>query len=50
MALTAGIIKGGALLEDSRRFVEAWDPGVDTDANLDRILDENLLAKLACQR
>lgn len=45
MALTARIIKGGALLEDSRRFVEAWDPRVDTNTNLERILDHNLLAK-----
>lgn len=45
MAFTARIIKGGALLEDSRRFVEAWDPGLDAEANLERMLDENLLAK-----
>ncbi|CAN5120820.1 DUF1819 family protein [soil metagenome] len=45
MAFTARIIKGGALLEDSRRFVEAWDPALDAEANLERILDENLLAK-----
>jgi hypothetical protein len=45
MGFTARIIKGGALLEDSRRLVEAWEPAVDTGDNLERILDENLLAK-----
>lgn len=45
MALTARIIKGGALLEDSRRFVESWDPCLDGEANLANILDHNMLAK-----
>jgi len=50
MALTTRVIKGGALLEDSRRFVEAWDPDLATDANLAHILGENLLAKPSLSR
>lgn len=50
MALTARIIKGGALLEDSRRFVEAWDSELDDDANLALIAERNLLAKPSASR
>lgn len=50
MTLTARIIKGGALLEDSRRFVEAWDPQLDKQANLARIQERNLLGKASSSR
>jgi len=43
--LTAKIVKGGALLEDTRRMVEAWDASQTTAENLERIVGENLLAK-----
>lgn len=50
MALTARIIKGGALLEDSRRFLEAWDPSLDADTNLARIIGDNLMVKPSLSR
>ncbi len=43
--LTSNILKGGALLDDARRLVEVWDLYEDTAWNLDRITEENLLAK-----
>ncbi len=43
--LTSNIQKGGALLDDCRRVVEAWDPHEPPAENLGRIADENLLAK-----
>lgn len=42
---TSNILKGGALLDDARRLVDVWDLGEDMTWNLDRIADENLLAK-----
>lgn len=39
------IIKGGALLDDSRRFVEVWRPELPADANVARIVEGNLLGK-----
>lgn len=42
---TVNIQKGGALLDDSRRVVEVWDPALGADANLERIRHENLLGK-----
>ncbi|MFN0154667.1 MAG: BrxA family protein [Gaiella sp.] len=42
---TANIQKGGALLDDARRFVEVWDEAEDVTWNLGRIADQNLLAK-----
>ncbi len=50
MALTARIIKGGALLDDSRRFVEAWDPELDAETNLAQISENNLLGKPSASR
>ena len=50
MALTARIIKGGALLEDTRRFVEVWEPELGADANLARIAERNLLGKPSASR
>jgi hypothetical protein len=43
--LTSNILKGGALLDDARRLVEVWDLNEDAAWNLDRIAEENLLAK-----
>lgn len=43
--LGSNIIKGGALLDDSRRLVEAWDRDVDAAANLQRIREQNALGK-----
>jgi hypothetical protein len=39
------IIKGGALLADSRRLLEAWDPSESPEANLDRIESIGALGK-----
>lgn len=41
--LTSNVMKVGAHLDDTRAFVEAWDPTLDTNANVERIVDENLL-------
>lgn len=42
---TARIIKGGALLADTRRFLEAWDPDLSPQANLKRITEQAQLGK-----
>ncbi len=41
--LSSNLLKGGALLDDTRRFVEVWDDAAPVDVNLDRIVTENLL-------
>jgi hypothetical protein len=41
----SNIQKGGALLDDARRFVEVWDLNDGSTSNLARIVGENLLAK-----
>lgn len=43
--LTAKIVNGGALLADTRRFLEAWDPNLRPEANLLRIAEEGRLGK-----
>jgi len=43
--LSSRIIKAGALLEDTRRFLEAWDPGVDQTTNLSRMRGSGVLGK-----
>ncbi len=48
--LTSNIQKGGALLDDCRRLVEAWEPGQTPAENLARVADENLLAKASRTR
>ena len=48
--LTSNIQKGGALLDDCRRVVEAWDNDRTPDENLARIADENVLAKTSRAR
>lgn len=45
MTFSSRIIKGGALLEDTKRLVEAWDPSEDERRNLERILGSGGLAK-----
>jgi hypothetical protein len=47
---TVNIQKGGALLADTRRLVEVWDPTQSSDHNLDRIADENRLGKATRRR
>ncbi len=49
-ALTTNIQKGGALLDDARRVVEAWDLELSPEANIARIADENLLGKASRSR
>jgi len=39
------LLKGGALLADTRRLIEVWEDDASTGDNLDRITDGNLLAK-----
>jgi hypothetical protein len=48
--LTSNIQKGGALLDDCRRIVEAWDRDGTPEENIARIADENLLAKASRTR
>lgn len=40
---SSNILKGGALLEDTRRLVDVWDDDLSGDENIDRILQLNLL-------
>ena len=49
-AYTVNIQKGGALLEDSRRLIEAWDLEASPDENLERIASANLLGKATRRR
>lgn len=41
--LTSNVMKVGAHLDDTRAFVDAWDPALDANANVERIVNENLL-------
>jgi hypothetical protein len=40
---TTRIIKGGALLAETKRFLEVWDDGLSVETNLERIRTLNLL-------
>lgn len=42
---TTNIQKGGALLDDARMMVEAWDPALSADENLDAVRDGGRLVK-----
>lgn len=42
---TTNIQKGGALLDDARLMVEAWDPALSTEANLHAVRDGGRLVK-----
>ena len=48
--LSSRIMKGGALLNESRILVEQWDLSAEPSINLSRIVDENLLAKKSTMR
>ncbi|MBX7132277.1 MAG: DUF1819 family protein [Fimbriimonadaceae bacterium] len=50
MTFTGNIQKGGAMLDDTRRFLEAWDTSLDSAANIRRIADGNLLGKTSRKR
>ncbi|MDQ4145720.1 MAG: DUF1819 family protein [Actinomycetota bacterium] len=50
MEVTTRIIKGGALLEDSRRFIEAWDESRPPGDNLETFRSRNLLGKRSRSR
>jgi hypothetical protein len=50
VTLTSNIQKGGALLDDTRRLVEAWDATLDADENLRRVAEDNLLGKTSRAR
>jgi hypothetical protein len=43
--VSSRIIKGGALLEETRRFVEMWDDGQASQQNLEEFRTRNLLGK-----
>jgi len=47
---TVNIQKGGALLDDCRRVVEAWDESTDVAENLERVRAQNLLGKTSRAR
>lgn len=42
-ALNSNIVKGGALIEDTARFLEVWGESQDSEAVLDRVVHENAL-------
>lgn len=48
--LSSRILKGGALIEESRILVERWDLGTTPAANLSLLLDQNALAKRSHSR
>jgi hypothetical protein len=50
MEITTRIIKGGALLEDSRRFVDTWDEAKTAEENLEQFRARNLLGKRSRSR
>lgn len=41
--ISSNIVKAGALIDDTRRFVEVWDDRQTPEENIARILDGNLL-------
>ena len=41
--LSSNIVKAGALVDDTRRLVEVWDPSQSPQANTDRVSESNLL-------
>jgi len=50
MEITTRIIKGGALLEDSRRFVDEWDLHRGPEENLEMFRSRNVLGKRSRSR
>ena len=47
---TTRLLKGGAVLEDTRRVVELWDLDLDAQDNLERLAAENALGKRSRSR
>lgn len=47
---TVNIQKGGAMLDDTRRLIEVWDDSLDTETNVRRIAESNLLGKPSQKR
>ena len=47
---TSNMMKGGAMLEDATRLVEAWQLDLTADENLRRVSDLNLLGKISRAR
>lgn len=41
--LSSNIVKGGALIEDTARFVEVWDDSVGGEVLLERVVHDNVL-------
>lgn len=41
--LTSNVMKVGAHLDDTRALIEVWDPTLDDEVNIERIVDANLL-------
>lgn len=50
MEITSRIIKGGALLDESRRFVETWEDAKSAEDNLHEFQSKNLLGKRSRSR
>jgi hypothetical protein len=50
MEITTRIIKGGALLEDSRRFADEWDVRRGPEENLEEFRSKNVLGKRSRSR
>jgi len=50
MEITTRIIKGGALLEDSRRFVDEWNVLRGPEENLKEFRSKNVLGKRSRSR
>ena len=48
--LTSRLLKGGAVLGDTRRVVELWEAALSPGANLERLSSENLLGKSSRSR
>jgi Putative inner membrane protein (DUF1819) len=48
--VSSRIIKGGALLEETRRFVEMWDDDQAPQQNLEEFRSRNLLGKRSLSR
>ena len=48
--LTSRLLKGGAVLEDTRRVVELWEAELSAEANIERLAAENLLGKSSLSR
>jgi hypothetical protein len=50
MTFSSKVLKGGALLTESRILVEQWDPSLGENENIERMLADNVLAKRSPSR